>query len=86
MSYFPLLCLLLSPDLTWRDVQYLLVYTSNPDLLVDDGDWSTNNAGLKFHLHFGFGAVDVEAVVTRARYWENVPTQRSDSVSPGDSG
>ena len=65
-----------SPDLTWRDVQYLIVYTSNPDILTVD-DLATNGAGLKFSHHFGFGAVDAEAMVTRARHWINVPQQQT---------
>ena len=63
-----------SPSLTWRDVQYLIVYTSNPDILTVD-DLETNGAGLKFSHHFGFGAIDAEAMVTRARHWTNVPEQ-----------
>ena len=65
-----------SPDLTWRDVQYLIVYTSNIDILTVD-DLATNGAGLKFSHHFGFGAIDAEALVTRARHWTNVPEQQT---------
>ena len=74
-----------SPELTWRDVQYLLIYTSNPDLLMDDGGWAMNDAGLRFHLQYGFGAVDTEAIVTRARYWENVPDQMNKTVVPEEN-
>ena len=63
-----------SPDLTWRDVQYLIVYTSNIDILTVD-DLATNGAGLKFSHICGFGAIDAEAMVTRARHWTNVPEQ-----------
>ena len=66
------LFLFLSPKLTWRDMQYLLIYTANPTNLKD-GDFTTNGAGLQVGNKFGFGAVDAEAVVTRARYWKNVP-------------
>ena len=68
-----------SPNLTWRDVQYLVAYTSNPDILTGD-DWVTNGAGLKVSHHFGFGAVDAEAMVTRARQWTNVPGQHTKTV------
>lgn len=61
-----------SSALTWRDIQYLLIYTSNPTDL-QEGDFSTNGAGLQVGSKFGFGAVDAEAVVTRARFWINVP-------------
>ena len=68
-----------SPDLTWRDVQYLIAYTSNPDILTGD-DWVTNGAGLKVSHHFGFGAIDAEAMVTRATHWINVPDQQTATI------
>ena len=73
-----------SPDLTWRDVQYLIAYTSNPDVLTGD-DWVTNGAGLRVSHHFGFGAIDAEAMVTRARYWSTVPPQKSQIFFPTHS-
>ncbi len=70
-----------SPTLTWRDVQYLIAYTSNPDLLPE-GDWATNGAGLNVSNKHGFGAMDAEAMVTRAKHWENVPAQQSVTIMP----
>ena len=60
-------------------MQYLLAYTSNPDILIGD-DWITNGGGLKVSHHFGFGAVDAEAMVTRAKQWINVPDQHTKTV------
>ena len=62
---------LCSPNLSWRDVQYLIVYTSKSSSLVD-GNFITNGAGLRVSSKFGFGAIDAEALVTRARYWSPV--------------
>ncbi len=73
-----------SPTLTWRDVQYLIAYTSNPDLLPE-GDWATNGAGLNVSHKHGFGVMDAEAMVIRARLWMTVPEQQSYSISPGYS-
>ena len=56
-------------------MQYLIVYTSNIDILTLD-DVQTNAAGLKFSHSVGFGAIDAEAMVTRARHWINVPEQQ----------
>ena len=56
--------------MSWRDVQYLIVYTSNSANL--EGEIITNGAGLKVSNQFGFGAIDAEALVTRARYWTPV--------------
>ena len=49
-------------------MQYLIVYTSNGDILVN-GNWFTNGAtpSLRVSHKFGFGALDAEALVTRAR-------------------
>ena len=86
-----------SPNLTWRDIQYLIAYTSNPDVLMEDDEddddededdederyrykWVTNGAGLKVSHSFGFGAIDAEAMVTRARYWEKVPEQVNTTI------
>ncbi len=76
--HFPIF--LSSVDLTWRDVQYLLVYTSNRNRLVD-GAWITNGAGLRVSHKFGFGALDAEALVSRGRYWMSVPSQCSQNIT-----
>ena len=39
-----------------------------------------NAAGLKVSHHFGFGAIDAEAMVTRARHWINVPEQHNITI------
>jgi hypothetical protein len=75
---------LYSPALTWRDVKYLIAYTSNRDKLVG-GDWITNGGGLKVSPKFGFGAIDAEAMVTRARRWINVPSMQSSPVYPSST-
>ena len=63
-----------SSNLTWRDIQYLVAYTSDSSSLRD-GDWVMNGAGLNVSHKFGFGAIDAEAMVTRGRRWINVPSQ-----------
>ena len=64
----------LSANLTWRDVMYLVVYTSDTSITAA-GSYTTNGAGRKFSPKFGFGILDTEAVVARARHWINVPPQ-----------
>ena len=86
ITYTPqLLC---SDDLTWRDVQYLIVYTSNPTLTNTVNNTAIiNGAGLQVSRHYGFGVMDAEAMVTRARHWVNVPPQVEQYVIPAiDSG
>ena len=75
-----------SPTLTWRDIQYLLIYTANTKPLMKESNkhlyWTTNGAGLKISPQFGFGAINAEAMVTRARHWTNVPNQVMSEIIP----
>ncbi|KAJ9109059.1 hypothetical protein QFC21_000386 [Naganishia friedmannii] len=62
------------PDLTWRDVQHLMVRTAahfNPD----DPDWEKTAAGRLFSYKYGYGRVDAGAFVAAAREWELVKPQ-----------
>jgi subtilisin family serine protease len=68
-----------NPSLTWRDVQYLIVYTANPHL--PSGPLTRNGAGRAVSRQYGFGVMDAEAMVTRARHWVNVPSQVEDCVT-----
>ena len=76
-----LFLLFFSQNLTWRDVQYLLVYTSNPQLTGSNTTITVNSAGLVVSRQFGFGVLDAEALVTRARHWINVPPQLEDEIN-----
>ena len=75
-------CLFISSQLTWRDVQYLIAYTSDPTPFQWMSSWTTNGAGLLVSNEFGFGAVDAESLVTRASHWTNVPQQKSCTFKP----
>ncbi|XP_006901390.1 PREDICTED: proprotein convertase subtilisin/kexin type 6 isoform X2 [Elephantulus edwardii] len=61
-------------QLTWRDVQHLLVKTSRPAHLKAN-DWKVNGAGHKVSHLYGFGLVDAEALVIEAKKWKAVPSQ-----------
>ena len=65
-------------------MQYLIAYTSNPNDLVN-GDWRVNGAGLRVSHKHGFGAIDAEAMVTRAKRWTNVPPQMSAVIASSAS-
>ncbi len=54
-----------NPNLTYRDVQDILVHTSER---VDPGDsnWSQNGAGLWVNRNYGFGGIDATAAVNAA--------------------
>ncbi len=69
------------PELTWRDVKYILARTARqihadiPELEVGFGGtgtvlrhgWITNAAGYRFHNWYGFGAIAVDDAVALAR-------------------
>ena len=74
-----------SSNLTWRDIQYLIVYTSDTTKLKG-GEWTINGAGRNVSSQFGFGAIDAEAMVTRAKNWTNVPSQYYQHVYTSNTG
>nr|CAD7446278.1 unnamed protein product [Timema bartmani] len=69
------LALQANPDLTWRDVQYLVVLTSRPAPLRREAGWVTNGANRKVSHKFGYGLMDAGAIVSLAEQWTNVPLQ-----------
>ena len=56
-----------SPRLTWRDVQHIVVWTSNWEPLKHDQDWSPNGVGLHVNRKFGFGLLVAEKIVELAK-------------------
>lgn len=57
-----------NPNLTWRDVQQILVETSTKNDPSDSG-WFTNAAGYHFNHNYGFGRINAAAAVEAARTW-----------------
>jgi subtilisin-like proprotein convertase family protein len=76
-------------DLTWRDVQHILVNTARKndfgqidfDGRSTDTGWWKNGAGLWVNHKYGFGAVDATAAVNAARTWVPVGAEVPDPVS-----
>jgi len=60
-----------NPDLTWRDVQHVLIESARK---VHPGDsmWTTNAVGYDINYNYGFGAIDAGAAVQTAADWVNV--------------
>lgn len=68
------LALQVRPDLTWRDVQHLMVRTAvhfNPE----DPDWEMTAVKRPFSYKYGYGRVDAGAFVVAARDWDLVKPQ-----------
>lgn len=63
-----------SRDLTWRDMQHLVVRTSSNAKLKSD-DFVVNAVGRKVSHKFGYGLLDALALVNLARKWKTVPAQ-----------
>ena len=43
-----------NPSLTWRDVQHLVVYSSNPDPVINNKGWKKNGAGLMYNPRWDY--------------------------------
>jgi len=69
-----------NPSLTWRDVQHLIVKTSQPRNLKAT-DWRTNGLGRKVSHSYGYGIMDTGAMVSLARNWTLVPEQKKCTIS-----
>lgn len=79
----------LSPDLNWRDLQHIVVWTSEFDPLANNPGWKRNGAGLMVNSRFGFGLLNAKALVDLAdpATWKHVPEKkqcivRDDSFQP----
>ncbi|XP_016951901.1 furin-like protease 2 isoform X4 [Drosophila biarmipes] len=64
-----------NPELTWRDMQYLVVYTSRPAPLEKETGWTLNGVKRKYSHKFGYGLMDAGAMVSLAEQWSSVPPQ-----------
>ena len=60
-----------NPNLSYRDVQHILVNTSDQNDPFDS-DWTLNGAGHLVNHKYGFGAIDANAAVTAAETWTSV--------------
>jgi len=65
-----------NPNLTWRDVQHVLVNSARKTDPTGAG-WEINGAGHDFNDRYGFGAVDAAPAVALAEAWTNVAPEVS---------
>ncbi|OJD21403.1 hypothetical protein ACJ73_07256 [Blastomyces percursus] len=68
------LALSVRPELTWRDVQYILLETAIP-VHLNDSDWQETSIGKQFSHEFGYGKVDAYSAVHLAKDWKLVKPQ-----------
>ncbi len=62
------------PDLSWRDVQVILMSTARK-IDAAGGGWQTNAAGHHVSHTYGYGLVDAQAAVDKARTWQMLGTE-----------
>ena len=71
-----------SPELTYRDVNYLLVQTSR--IPYYEQGYISNGAGHEYHPNYGFGTIDCSAMATEAKHWHTVPPLAKSSFDAHD--
>ena len=66
-----------SPDLSWRDLQHLVAWTSEYSSLKDNPGWTRNGAGFWVNGRFGFGLLNAAALANAAdrAVYKNVPAK-----------
>uniref|UniRef100_A0A1L8DJ27 furin n=2 Tax=Nyssomyia neivai TaxID=330878 RepID=A0A1L8DJ27_9DIPT len=62
-------------NLTWRDLQHIVVRTAKPGNL-NDPTWGRNGVGRRVSHSFGYGLMDAAGMVKLARTWKTVPEQQ----------
>jgi kexin len=68
------------PNLTYRDVKYLIATTAKK---VDSNNpsWLTNDAGYSFSRDYGFGLINTQAVINKCtNSYKLLPTQQSTKI------
>jgi kexin len=65
-----------NPDLTWRDVQHILIETAEQNDPMDT-DWTFNSAGYAVNHKYGFGRIDALSAVNAAKNWMSAGPETS---------
>lgn len=62
------------PELTWRDVRWLLSLSSKK-VDSEDENWVKNAAGREHNINYGFGLIDADAMIKECRstYYKKLP-------------
>lgn len=74
-----------NPQLSWRDMQHIVVLTSNPKPLLHESGWMVNGVGRQYSLKFGYGLMDADAIVELAQDWPGSGKQlicETDTLEP----
>ena len=61
-------------DLSWRDIQHILVRTSKKVDSSDEG-WFKTYKGRDYNHKYGYGLIDATSAVNLAKEWQNVSSE-----------
>jgi hypothetical protein len=64
-----------NPQLTWRDMQHIIVHASKRRMLKA-ADWKINGVGRQYSHRYGYGLMDAGAMVSLAKNWKLVSQQK----------
>ena len=65
-----------NPNLSWRDVQEILLFTSRKNDPGDEG-WVTNGVGMHYNHRYGGGVVDAQKAVHFSSVWTTLPPRET---------
>ena len=68
-------------NLTWRDIQHVLVQSARKND-ASDSSWGINGANHDVSHKYGFGAIDAGAAVALAQNWTNVDEEINSTFGP----
>jgi furin len=74
-----------NPELSWRDIQHIIVETARPSNL-SSSDWQLNGANRRVSHSFGYGMMDAVAMIDLAKTWVTVPNQRKCIIETSSNG
>ena len=85
-------CFSLSPNLTWRDVQHVIVNSARSapgipggtEVPLKRGHWIQNKSGFYVSKFYGFGLMDAAKMMSLAKDWKPVPTQLRCEIKGSD--
>ncbi len=69
-----------NPNLSWRDVKYILAKSARKNNLFNN-NWKTNGAGIAVNFHLGFGVVNADNALDLAQDWVTLPPMISEEYS-----
>lgn len=63
-----------NPELSWRDVQHILLNSATKND-PEDEEWTINSAGYNINLKYGFGRINASDAINLAKNWISVPDE-----------